>query len=95
MLERAQNLRNNLHIVDLEGLVPQDHLLRKIDKVVNFDRIYDLVEHLYCQDNGRPAVDPVVLVKIVLIQHLFGIKSLRQTIKEIDMEYSLSLVSRI
>lgn len=85
MLERAQNLRNNLHIVDLEGLVPQDHLLRKIDKVVGFDRIYDLVEHLYCQDNGRPAVDPVVLVKIVLIQHLFGIKSLRQTIKEIDM----------
>ncbi len=85
MLERAKNLRNNLQIVDLEGMVPQDHLLRKIDKVVNFDHIYDLVEHLYCQDNGRPAVDPVVLVKIILIQHLFGIKSLRQTIKEIDM----------
>jgi transposase len=43
------------------------------------------VEHLYCEDNGRPAVDPVVLVKMVLIQHLFGIKSLRQTVKEIDM----------
>jgi transposase len=85
VLERAKNLRNNLQIVDLEGMVPQDHLLRKIDKVVDFTHIYNLVEHLYCEDNGRPAVDPVVLMKIVLIQHLYGIKSLRQTVKEIDM----------
>lgn len=85
MLERAKNLRNNLQIVDLEGMVPQDHLLRKIDRAVDFSHIYDLVEHLYCEDNGRPAVDPVVLVKMVLIQHLYGIKSLRQTVKEIDM----------
>ena len=91
MLERAPNLRNNLQIVDLEGMVPQDHLLRKIDKVVDFNHIYDLVEHLYCQDNVRPAVDPVVLVKMLLIQHMYGIKSLRQTVKEID-EHSLSLV---
>ncbi len=85
MLERAKNLRNNMQIVDLEGMVPQDHLLRKIDRAVDFTHIYDLVEHLYCEDNGRPAVDPVVLVKMVLIQHLYGIKSLRQTVKEIDM----------
>ncbi len=85
MLERAKNLRNNMQVVDLEGMVPQDHLLRKIDKVVDFNHIYDLVEHLYCEDNGRPAVDPVVLVKMVLIQHLYGIKSLRQTVKEVDM----------
>ncbi|MDR2132676.1 MAG: transposase [Clostridiales Family XIII bacterium] len=44
-----------------------------------------MVEHLYCDDNGRPAADPVVLVKMVFIQHLFGIRSLRQTVKEIDM----------
>ncbi|MEA4926358.1 MAG: transposase, partial [Syntrophomonadaceae bacterium] len=85
MLERAKNLRNNMQLVNLEGMVPQDHLLRKIDRVVEFNHIYDLVEHLYCEDNGRPAVDPVVLVKMVLIQHLYGIKSLRQTVKEIDM----------
>jgi len=85
LLERAPNLRNNLQLVDLEGMVPQNHLLRKIDRVVDWTHIYDLVEHLYCEDNGRPAVDPVVLVKMVLIQHLYGIKSLRQAVKEIDM----------
>lgn len=85
MLERAIDRRNHMQLVDLEVLVPQNHLLRKIDKAVDFNHIYDLVEHLYCEDTGRPAVDPVVLVKIVMIQHLFGIKSLRQTVQEVDM----------
>lgn len=85
MLERPKNLRNNLQIVDLESLIPKNHLLRKIDAAIDFDRVYDFVEHLYSADKGRPAVDPVMLVKIVLIQHLFGIRSLRQTVKEIEM----------
>lgn len=44
-----------------------------------------MVEYLYSDDNGRPACDPVVLVKIALLQHLYGIRSLRQTVKEVDM----------
>jgi transposase/transcription elongation factor Elf1 len=44
-----------------------------------------MVEQYYCEDNGRPATDPVVLVKMVLVQHLFGIRSLRQAIKEIEV----------
>ena len=35
--------------------------------------------------NGRPSVDPVMLFKIVLIQHLYGIPSLQRTMKEIEM----------
>ena len=41
----------------------------------DFARIYELVEDLYCEDNGRPSCDPVVLFKLVMIQHLFGIHS--------------------
>ena len=74
-----------MQVVDLDMLVPQDHLLRKIDQLLDFDYIYDLVGHLYSSDVGRPAVDPVVLFKIVFIQHLFGIRSLRQTVQEVDM----------
>ena len=43
------------------------------------------MEDLYCEDNGRPSCDPVVLFKLVLIQHLFGIRSLRQTIKDAEV----------
>lgn len=66
-------------------LVPKDHLLRKIDAAIDFSQIYGIVKELYCPDNGRPGVDPVVLFKIVLLQHLYGIRSMRQTIADIEM----------
>ena len=76
MLSRGQNGRDIMQMVWLEDLVPKEHLLRKIDAAVNFDKIYEMVEELYCEDNGRPSIDPVVLVKMVLIQHLYGLPSL-------------------
>ena len=83
MLERGKMERGVFEIVDTESLVPAEHLLRKIDAAVNFNKIYDMVEPLYCADNGRPSVDPVVLFKMVLIQHLYGLGSLRRTAEEV------------
>ena len=83
MLERGKMERGIFEIVDTESLVPAEHLLRKIDAAVDFDKIYDMVEPLYCADNGRPSVDPVVLFKMVLIQHLYGLGSLRRTAEEV------------
>jgi len=70
--------------VSLEELVPENHLLRMIDKAIDFNFIYDEVENLY-SDKGSPGIDPVSLFKIVFIQYLFGIRSMRQTIKEIEV----------
>ena len=72
-------------IVDIDGLVPKDHLLRKIEKVMDYEWLYERLDPYYCHDNGRPGTDPVVLIKIVLIQHLFGIPSLRQTYRDIQV----------
>lgn len=85
MLHKEEKQRQAVEMLCTDMLVPKDHLLRKIDAAVDFDRIYEFVEDLYCPDNGRPSVDPVVLFKMVLIQHLYGIRSLRQTIKDIDL----------
>ena len=60
-------------------------MLRKIDKAINWNFIYDLVMDKYCHDNGRPSLDPVLLIKLVFIQYLYGIKSMRQTIEEIEV----------
>ena len=76
--------RGIFEIVDTESLVPEGHLLRKIDAAVDFTKIYDMVEELYCPDNGRPSVDPVVLFKMVLIQHLYGLSSLRRTAEKVS-----------
>ena len=63
MLAKYPNKRNVIEFVSLEAMVPEDHLLRKIDAAIDFDRIYDFVEDLYCEDNGRPSIDPVILFK--------------------------------
>ena len=73
----------------MEELVPEDSLFRKIDKYIDFTFIYEEVKYLYCEHNGRPSIDPVVLFKMVFIQAIEGIKSMRQTCKKIkvDAEY--------
>ena len=84
MLERGKRDRDLVEFVVIDQLVPAEHLLRKIDAAVDFDRIYEMVDILYSEDNGRPSVDPVVLFKVVLIQHLYGLPSLRRTAEEIS-----------
>ena len=60
MLKNRSPQQTELEMVTLESLVPSDHLLRKIDAHIDFSFIRDRVEHLYCLDNGRPALDPEV-----------------------------------
>ena len=86
MLEekRTGNNRNDGEIVSLNELVPKFHLLRKIDRAIDWTKIYPIVESKYSKI-GRPSVDPVVLVKMVMLQHLYGIRSLRQTVAEIEV----------
>lgn len=85
MIERKDNLRYQMEIISTDDIVPENHLLRKIEKAVSFDKIYEFVKDLYCDDNGRPGIDPVVLFKMVLVQHLYGIRSLRRTAEEVSM----------
>lgn len=80
-----KDARKEAVIVDIDTLVPKDHLLRKIEKIMDYDWLYKRLDPYYCHDNGRPGTDPVVLIKMVLIQHLFGIPSLRQTYREITV----------
>lgn len=85
MLVKETMERNIFEFVDIESLVPKNHILRKIDTAIDFSKIYEIVGNLYCQDNGRPGIDPVILFKIVLIQHIFGIPSLRRTLEEVNL----------
>lgn len=85
MLKIEEENRTQMEFFCVESFVPEEHLLRKIDSAVDFTYIYDLVKGLYSADNGRPSCDPVVLFKMVLIQHLYGIRSLRRTVEEIKM----------
>ena len=85
MLKQRYEHQTELEIVSIEDLVPADHLLRKIDKAIDFEFIRERVREFYCPDNGRPALDPVVLFKMLFIGYLFGIRSERQLMREIEV----------
>jgi len=85
MLKEPGAHQHALEMVTLESLVPSDHLLRQIDAFIDFEFIRDKVRHLYCIDNGRPATDPVVLFKLLFIGYLYGIRSERQLVKEVQV----------
>lgn len=85
MIKRKSEQQTKIEIVSIGDLVPQDHLLRKIDRAIDFNFIHDKVKYLYCADNGRPAIDPVVLFKMLFIGYLFGIRSEQRLVREIEV----------
>ena len=85
MTQNADKKREQIQMFSMDDMVPQDHLLRIIDKAIDWSFIYDLVAPKYSADNGRPSLDPVMLIKLAFIQYLYGIKSMRQTVKEIEV----------
>ena len=89
MLKKIENIQSEIIMYTLEDLVPEESLFRKIDKYIDFTFIYEKVENLYCLNNGRNSIDPVVLFKLVFIQALDGLKSMRKTCEKIkvDLEY--------
>ena len=63
MIVKQRENRSQMEIFSIEEFVPEEHLLRKIDNAIDFTHIYDIVEELYCADNGRPSIVPAVIFK--------------------------------
>lgn len=85
MTRDASKNREQIQFLSLDGLVPQDHLVRKLEAAIDWSFIYDLVEEKYSDNTGRPSLDPVTLIKLPILQYMFGIRSMRQTVKEVEV----------
>jgi transposase len=68
----------------LEDQVPENHLLRLIDRHVNLDFVRAKLKDSY-SDAGRPSIDPELLLRILLIGYLYGITSERKLVEELRM----------
>jgi transposase len=68
----------------LDDQVPENHLLRLIDKHISFDFVREQLKDSY-SDNGRPSVDPELLLRILLVGYLYGITSERKLVEELRM----------
>ena len=85
MLLEGKNRQRKLEMVYIEELVPQDHILRKIDKYIDFSFINEMCRPYYCENNGRPAVEPEIMFKMLFIGYLFGIRSETRLVEEVKV----------
>ena len=68
----------------LEDQVPENHLLRLIDRHVNFEFIRAKLKDSY-SDAGRPSIDPELLLRMLLVGYLYGVTSERKLVEELRM----------
>ena len=85
MIGPVKNHRHEQVTVSIDELVPQDHFLRTVDALIDFSFIERIASPYYCPDNGRPAIPPITLFKMLFIGYFYGIRSERQLEKEIQM----------
>ena len=69
--------------INLDSLVPEDHFLKKLEKLLSFDFVRNITRDYYSH-TGKPSIDPKVLVKMLLIGYLFDIRSERKLVEEIS-----------
>ncbi|MBT2286066.1 IS1182 family transposase [Paenibacillus polymyxa] len=84
MLRQNREKQQTYELVSIEDLVPENHMLRKIDRYIDFSFIDEKVRPLYCENNGRPAIDPTLLFKMIFLGYFYGIRSERQLEREVQ-----------
>jgi len=68
----------------IEDQVPENHLLRLLDRHISFDFVREKLKDSY-SDTGRPSIDPELLLRILLIGYLYGVTSERKLVEELQM----------
>lgn len=84
MIGEKQRQEPMFYYVRIEDMVPENHLLRLVDKYIDLGFIRGKVKHLYSH-TGRPSIDPEILLKMLLIGYLYGITSERRLCEEVKM----------
>jgi len=69
---------------NLDEIVPQDHLLRDIDRVLDLSNLREHLSPFYSH-TGRPSIDPELMIRMLLIGYCCGIRSERQLCYEVTM----------
>ncbi|MGC8579833.1 MAG: transposase [bacterium] len=84
MLGEKQRTEPMFYHIKVEEMIPENHLLRLVDKHVDFSFIREKVKHLYSH-TGPPFIDPEILLRMLLTGYLYGINSERRLCEEVNM----------
>lgn len=84
LIGEKQRQEPAFYYVRVEDMVPENHLLRLVDRHVGLSFIRGKVKHLYSH-TGRPSIDPEILLRMLLVGYLYGITSERRLCEEVKM----------
>ena len=78
-----------MHMVTIEDLMPREHFLRKLEAALDLSFVYEETAPLYSKKLGRQPIDPVIIVKYLLVGFLYGIPSERQIERRVQTDIAL------
>lgn len=73
----------------LRDLVPDDHILKRVDAILDLSWLHDEVRECYCQDNGRPSIDPEAALRLMLAGFFQGIVHDRRLMREAQVNLAI------
>jgi transposase len=86
---KGQAATLQVEMVCLDELVPEDDRYRKLDLLVDWSFVRELAAPYYAGEVGRPSIDPIVLVKLMVAGALEGIGSTRELLRQAGMRLDL------
>ena len=90
MIGRQNRWQEDLFVAGpLSSLIPDDHILKQVDKVLDMSWLRDEVKDLYCSDNGRPGIDPEAAVRLMLAGFFQGIVHDRKLMREAQVNIAI------
>src|SRR5580700_6810975 len=78
----------------LERHVPNDHLLRKIDRFVDLSEVRAHLEPYY-SEVGRPSIDPELMIRMLIVGYCFGVRSERRLCEEVHLNLAYRWFCRL
>jgi transposase len=83
--KRERSQQAMLLLPSLESFLPHDHYLYRLNRVLDLGFVHEAVRDRYCQDNGRPSIDPEVIIRLFLVQAMDGIAHVGELMRQVQV----------
>src|ERR1700692_1328118 len=94
MMGQQPRMESLFYYFRLEDQIPEDHLLRLIDRHIDLSFVRERLKNFY-SGTGRPSIDPEVLLRLLLVGYLYGITSERRLLEEVRMHLAYRWFTRL
>lgn len=79
---------------DLDRVVPPDHLVRQIDAVLDLSWVHKELAAYYSH-TGRPSIDPVLMIRMLIVGYVFAIRSERRICAEVQVNLAYRWICKL